>query len=69
MSNSSDISDKIVGKLNEIVEDKTELEMILDLLKIEQRYTHGSKPLPQAIKREFQLLLDQHFPLQAEEKQ
>ena len=68
MSSSSYISDNVVDKLRMIVKDKTELAMIMDLLKNEQRYTHGNEPVSQTIKKEFRLLLDQHFPLPSENK-
>jgi len=60
----ADISDKIHKKLEQIVDDKKELKMIIDLLETEK--SHGleshNKPSPQVVKRQFELLLDQYFP-------
>lgn len=68
MPSSSDISDNVVDKLRMIVKDETELAMIMDLLKNERRYTHGNEPVSQTIKKEFNLLLEQYFPLPSENK-
>lgn len=57
----TDISERITSKLNEIVKDPHERKMIVDLLGLEKRYTIKDKT--DVIKREFQLLIDQHFPL------
>ena len=54
-------SDRIVDKLHKIVKNKEELNLIIDLLEREKHYTSEEKP--QNIKKEFQLLIDQHFPL------
>ena len=51
-------------KLEENVHDKKKLEMIVDLLKKEKRYAHNERN--EVIKREFQLLLDQHFPFSSD---
>ena len=63
----SDISNRIMEKLEENVHDKKKLEMIVDLLKKEKRYAHNERN--EVIKREFQLLLDQHFPFSSDENE
>ena len=62
----SDISNRIMEKLEENVHDKKKLEMIVDLLKKEKRYAHNERDCNEVIKREFQLLLDQHFPFSSD---
>ena len=58
---SQEISDRILKKLGEIVEDQNEFKLIHELLKREKFYSKKEKP--QHIKREFQQLLEQYFPL------
>ena len=41
--------------------------LIVDLLKNEKRYAHNEKN--EIIKREFQLLLDQHFPFSSDKNE
>lgn len=68
MRDVSDISDRVSSKLKKIVTDEAELKMIVELLKTEQRYEHGENTSKQVIRKEFQLLLDQYFPLPQEDK-
>lgn len=61
---STDISNKIMEKLEQIVEDRNELNMIVELLRTEKRYTHESGDTPHTVvKQDFQLLLDKYFKL------
>ena len=69
MPESYDISDKVVDKLRKIMNNEAEFKMTLELLKTEQRYVHGPISSPIIIKKDFQLLLDQHFPLPPKDKQ
>lgn len=64
---STEISDRIIEKLKKIVTDPIELKMIVDLLQHEKRYSAQEKP--QTIKREFQLLINQYFPLENSENE
>ena len=59
------ISDKVVEKLQKVVNDKTELDMIIDLLQKEKHYV--TKADPHTIRKEFQLLLAQYFPLRSQD--
>lgn len=56
----TDISDKIKTKLEKTVTNKTELDMILDMLGNEERWSKENK---QQVKRQLQLLIQQYFPL------
>ena len=56
------ISDKIDKKINEIVKDKDERKIILELLEKTGKYNKQTNPL--SIKKEFQLLVDQYFPFE-----
>ena len=58
---SNEISDRILKKLGEHVKDPNEFKLIHELLKREKFYSKKEKP--QNIKREFQKLLEQYFPL------
>ena len=58
---SADISDVLWEKLKKVIKDPDELKLIEELWKHERRYEQKEKP--QTIKREFQLLLDQYFPI------
>jgi len=58
----TDISQRILEKLKKIVTDDSEYNMIVDLLQHEKRY--DQKESHQKIKREFQLLINQHFPFE-----
>ena len=53
------ISEKMSGKLKEIVTDQNEFNMIVDLLAVEKRYSYREEP--QKIKQEFKILLEQYF--------
>ena len=58
---SADISDILWEKLKKVVKDPDVLKLIEELWNHERRYEQKEKP--QTIKREFQLLLDQYFPI------
>ena len=56
------ISKKILEVLKEIVKDPVEYKMIVQLLKKEKRF--GTKQDTRLIKKEFQLSINQHFPME-----
>jgi len=64
---SSEISDRITEKLKKIVKDPIEFKMIVDLLQHEKRYS--AQETPQTVKRQFQLLINQYFPLENSENE
>jgi len=65
MVGSTGISDKIMKKMESIVDSEKKLKMIIELLETEQRYVHKS-PSHKVIKKDFQIVLDNHFPLPPE---
>lgn len=58
----TDISQRILEKLKKVVMDDSEYNMIVDLLQHEKRY--DQKESPQKVKKEFQQLINQYFPLE-----
>lgn len=56
------ISKKILETLKGVVKDPVEYKMIVQLLKKEKRF--GTKQDTRLIKKEFQLSINQHFPME-----
>ena len=55
-----EISDTIIKKIKEVVKDENEQKMIIELL--QKTSTYNKQTRAPAIKKEFQLLVDQYFP-------
>lgn len=55
------INDVVIEKLRKVTDDQKDLDMIIDLLQKEKHY--GRNVNQPTIKKEFQLLLEQHFPM------
>ena len=60
--NATKISKKILEALKEIVKDPVEYKMIVQLLKKEKRFS--TKEDTRLIKKEFQLSINQYFPME-----
>ena len=61
-----EISDMVVKKFKDIVQNDREFKMIMDLLENEKYYNQSTDP--NVIKRQFQLLLEQYFPIGEEDE-
>jgi len=54
------ISDKIKEKIEQVVKDPKERKFLYELL--ERELTYGAKEQSLKVRKEFKLILDQHFP-------
>lgn len=66
MTSNTSISEKIKNKIDEIVKEPKERKFLYEIL--ERELTYGAKIESSKIKKEFKLILDQHFPYEAKKE-
>jgi len=66
MSAKTTISDKVKQKIDQVIKDPTERKFLYELL--ERVIIYGKEAEPLKMKREFKLILDQHFPFMESKK-
>lgn len=65
LTNNTKISEKIKEKIDDVVKDQKERKFLYEIL--ERELTYSAKEEPLKIKKEFKLILDQHFPYKESE--
>lgn len=60
LSTNTTISEKVKNKIDQVVKDPKERKFLYELIERELTYAVTEEPLK--VKKEFKLILDQHFP-------